>query len=104
MDTGMPKRGTYASSLLLDRQCFCCVGQDQPSSNSARSTTQEKSSEQKEPNPAKQQAPKTAPQVEEVLPAYEGQTVRHRSSRQARLDESHLFLFRPAQRRTLLEK
>src|SRR5262249_22773703 len=33
------------------------------------------STEQKEPTAAKQQTPKTAPQVEEVLPAYEGQNV-----------------------------
>src|SRR4029077_4682826 len=78
-DTGMPKTGgLYASSILfVIVNAFVAVGQDQTPQKQLPPAppTQQESSDQKEPTIAKQQAPKTAPQVEEVLPAYEGQNV-----------------------------
>ena len=78
-DTGMPKRWRLCASSLIFAMVnvLVAVGQDQtsPKQLPPAPPTQQKSSEQKEPTPAKQQQPKTAPQVEEVLPAYEGQNV-----------------------------
>src|SRR6476661_8819398 len=78
-DTGMPKRWRLCASSLIFAMVnvLVAVGQDQtsPKQLPPAPPPQQKNAEQKEPTPAKQQQPKTAPQVEEVLPAYEGQNV-----------------------------